>query len=404
MSFTLFSRRRFIAATLAVLAALPAAQALAAPFASERITVRTEGAGPDVVLVPGLNSSPRAWASTVAALPGYRYHLVQLSGFAGQPAGANKEGLVAAPAAEEIARYIRESNLKQPAVIGHSMGGTIGLMLASRHPESLSRLMVVDMFPYLGTFFAGPGAPPERVAAIADQIAAHLRGATPEQRSKRAGETIAGMVDTESMRAGATADVLASDADVGSRAMRELIVTNLIPELPKIAVPVTVLYVQPKSVPLPAEQFDAVYRSGYAPVKQLTLKRIPDSAHFIMWDQPQRFQGEVKTFLETGGASAAAALPSTSGTGSAQARNCRNTRPAYPVRAQREEMEGVVKAAVLIAADGSYLKGKIRKSSGWPLLDDATIAAAAGWCWKPTYENGVPVEAWQEFDYEWSLG
>jgi len=298
MSFTLFSRRRFLAATAAVLAALPAAHALAAPFASSRITVRTEGAGPDVVLVPGLNSSPRAWASTVAALPGYRYHLVQLSGFAGQPAGANREGPVAAPAAEEIARYIREANLKQPAVIGHSMGGTIGLMLASRHPDALSRLMVVDMFPYLGTFFAGPGASPERVAIVADGVAAHLRNATPEERSKHAANTIAGMVDTEAMRAGATADVLASDQDVGSRAMRELIATDLTPELAKIAVPVTVLYVQPKTVPLPAAQFDAVYQSGYAAVKQLTLKRIPDSAHFIMWDQPQRFQGEVKAFLD----------------------------------------------------------------------------------------------------------
>jgi pimeloyl-ACP methyl ester carboxylesterase len=278
-------------------AALPLANALAAPFASERITVRTEGSGPDVVLIPGLNSSPRAWASTVAAVPGYRYHLVQLSGFAGQPAGANREGLVAAPAAGEIARYISESNLKQPAVIGHSMGGSIGMMLASRHPQALSRLMVVDMFPYLGSFFAGPGAPPERVAAVADAVAGRLRSATPEQRSKQAGDTIAGMVDTEAMRAGATADVLASDADVGSRAMRELIVTNLIPELPKIAVPVTVLYVQPKTVPIPAEQFDAVYRSGYAQVENLTLKRIPDSAHFIMWDQPQRFQAEVKSFL-----------------------------------------------------------------------------------------------------------
>lgn len=292
-----FSRRTFMAATLATLAALPLTQALAAPFASDRITVRVEGTGPDVVLVPGLNSSPRAWATTVAAVPGYRYHLVHVSGFAGQPPGANKEGLVAAPVAEEIARYVKESGLKQPAVIGHSMGGTIGLMLASRHPDALSRLMVVDMFPYLGTFFAGPGAPPERVAAVADTVAGHLRGATPEQRSKRAGDTIAGMVDTESMRPGATADVLASDPDVGSRAMRELIVTNLVPELAKIAVPVTVLYVQPKTVPLPAAQFDAVYRNGYAPVKSLTLRRIDGSAHFIMWDQPQRFQAEVKAFL-----------------------------------------------------------------------------------------------------------
>ena len=294
---TIFPRRTFTAGALALLAAFPLASALAAPFASERISVRTEGSGPDVILIPGLNSSPRTWASTVAALPGYRYHLVHVAGFAGQPAGANKEGAVAAPVAAEIARYIKESNLKQPAVIGHSMGGTIGMMLAARHPASLSRLMVVDMYPFLGAFFAGPGASAARVEAVGDQIAAGMRATPPDQRSKRANDTIAGMVDTEAMRPVAVKDSMESDADVAIRAYRELIVTNLIPELSKIAVPVTVLYVQPKSVPLPAEQFDGVYKAAYAPVRQLTIKRIPDSAHFIMWDQPQRFQAEAKAFL-----------------------------------------------------------------------------------------------------------
>ncbi|WP_313177360.1 alpha/beta hydrolase [Massilia sp.] len=297
MSFTLFSRRTFIAAALAAGAVLPVAGALAAPFASERITVRTEGSGPDVILIPGLNSSPRTWASTVAAVPGYRYHLVQVSGFAGQPAGANKEGNVAAPVAEEVARYIKESNLKAPAVIGHSMGGTIGMMLAARHPDSLSRLMVVDMFPYLGMFFAGPGAGTDKVTAVADQVAAGMRAASADQRRERANATIVGMVDTESMRAGAISDSMSSDADVGIRAYRELIVTNLIPELQNIAVPVTVLYIQPKTVPIPAAQFDAAYKGAYSPVKALTLTRIPDSAHFIMWDQPARFQAEMKRFL-----------------------------------------------------------------------------------------------------------
>jgi len=299
MGFTLSSRLTFIAAALLAGAALPLASAFAAPFASERISVRTEGTGPDVVLIPGLNSSPRAWASTVAAVPGYRYHLVQVAGFAGQAPGANKEGPVAAPVAEEIARYIQEAKLGRPAVVGHSMGGTIGLMLAARHPDTVSRLMVVDMFPYLGMFFAGPGASPDKVAAVGDAVAAaRLRAAAaPELRKEEASGTIAGMVDTASMRAGATDDVLASDPGVGSRAMRELIVTNLIPELPRITAPLTVLYVQPKTVTIPPAQFDAAYKGAYSPVKQLTLTRIPDSAHFIMWDQPTRFQDELKTFL-----------------------------------------------------------------------------------------------------------
>jgi pimeloyl-ACP methyl ester carboxylesterase len=177
------------------------------------------------------------------------------------------------------------------------MGGTIGMMLASRHPEALSRLMVVDMFPYLGTMFAGPGATPAKIEAVADMIAAGTRAATPEQRTLRVNDTIAGMVNTEAMRAGAIKDSNASDPDVSSRAFRELIVTNLVPELQKITVPVTVLYVQPNSVPVPAEQFDAIYKSAYALVRKLTLKRIPDSAHFIMWDQPKRFQAEVEAFL-----------------------------------------------------------------------------------------------------------
>ncbi|MGJ9418088.1 alpha/beta fold hydrolase [Massilia sp. CMS3.1] len=299
MNMKTLSRRAFTAGAMALFAVLPLTGALAAPFSSERITVRTEGTGPDVVLIPGLNSSPRTWASTVDALPGYRYHLVHISGFAGQPAAGNKDGAVAAPVAEEIARYIKESNLKGPAVIGHSMGGTIGMMLASRHPGTLSRLMVVDMFPFLGTFFAGPGATPARVEAVGDQIAAGMRATPPEQRGKRANDTIAGMVDTEAMRPVAINDSMSSDPDVGIRAFRELIVTNLIPELPKITVPVTVLYVQPKSVPLAPEQFDGVYKAAYAPIKQLSLKRIPDSAHFIMWDQPQRFQAEAAAFLST---------------------------------------------------------------------------------------------------------
>jgi pimeloyl-ACP methyl ester carboxylesterase len=293
--------RRFslkAAGALAVMTLLAASiPAWAAPFASSRITVRTEGSGPDVVLIPGLNSSPRVWAEMVKAVPGYRYHLVQVSGFAGQPKGGNAEGPVAAPVAEEIDRYIKEAGLTRPAVIGHSMGGTMGMMLAARHPGDLSRLMVVDMVPFLGMFFGGPGATAATIGPVADRVEAGMRAATPEERSKRAVDTINSMVNTESMRAAGIDDTLRSDADVGTRAYRELIVTDLGPELPKIAVPVTVLYIQPKYVPIPAAQFDAVYKGAFAPVGQLTLKRIPDSAHFVMWDQPVRFQAEVREFL-----------------------------------------------------------------------------------------------------------
>jgi pimeloyl-ACP methyl ester carboxylesterase len=42
---------------------------------------------------------------------------------------------------------------------------------------------------------------------------------------------------------------------------------------------------------------EAFYRASYANAPQAVLKRIPDSYHFIMFDQPEVFQRELRTFL-----------------------------------------------------------------------------------------------------------
>jgi pimeloyl-ACP methyl ester carboxylesterase len=233
----------------------------------------------------------------VQAVPGHRYHLVQVAGFAGQARGANTDGAVAAPVAEEIARYIAARGLEKPAVIGHSMGGTIGMMLAARHPDILSGLMVVDMVPFLGAMFGPPGTTGASIAPTADSLLTQLRAADPAGRQARTVAAINNMIDTVPMRAGAIEDSTTSDLDVSARAYHELVVTDLRPELGKITVPTTVLYVVPKAPGLTDEKIDALYNAGYAPLKGATLKRIPSSAHFIMWDQPEQFQAEVKGFL-----------------------------------------------------------------------------------------------------------
>ena len=296
MPLSTFSRRTLLASLFA-LAAGALVPACAADFKSDRISVTTEGEGSDVILIPGLNSSPRVWREMVRAVPGHRYHLVQVSGFAGHPKGGNTEGAVAAPVAEEIARYIAAGGLKKPAVIGHSMGGTIGMMLVARHPDLPSRLMVVDMLPFLGAMFGPPGTTADSVKPMADSLLVQMRAAEPAARQARATATINSMVDTVSMRPGAIDDSLKSDPDVSARAYHELIVTDLTPELGRISVPTTVLYVVPKGLGLTDEKMDGWYKAAYAPLKGVALKRIPSSAHFIMWDQSAQFQAEVKGFL-----------------------------------------------------------------------------------------------------------
>ena len=270
-----------------------------APFDGRRIMVWTSGQGRDLVLIPGLSSHPEIWDDLVARLgAGYRVHRVHVRGFAGLDAGDNASGLVAAPVAEAIADYLTFSGIPSAAVIGHSMGGTIGLMLAARHPAMVERLMVVDQVPFMGVFFGPAGTTAESVGPIADMSRERMASSSVAAWAAGAQAAIAGMVLTESGRAGPVRHAVETDRRVAANAMHELITTDLTGELGRITAPTTVLYVNGPNIPLSDAQLDAVFQAAYAPLDRATLKRIPDSAHFIMSDNPDRFRAEMKAFLE----------------------------------------------------------------------------------------------------------
>jgi pimeloyl-ACP methyl ester carboxylesterase len=219
------------------------------------------------------------------------------TGFAGKPGGGNASGPVVAPVAEEIARYIREAGLERPAIVGHSLGGAWAMMVAARQPELASKIMVVDMLPFMGALFGPPGATPESVAPIAERIRTGIATSAGDQRRQVIEQTIATMVKTEGLRPGAVAHSLASDPAISGQTMYDLITTDLRPELARIKVPVTVLYVVPPNAPVSPAQMEGFYKLSFANVPQAVLKRIPDSYHFIMFDQPAAFQGELRAFF-----------------------------------------------------------------------------------------------------------
>jgi pimeloyl-ACP methyl ester carboxylesterase len=251
------------------------------------------------VLIPGLSSSPQVWESTIAALPGYRYHLVHVAGFAGRPSGANATGPVLAPVAEEIARYIREQRLDRPAIVGHSMGGSWAMMVAGRHPELASRVMVVDMMPFMAAMFGGPTATPDSVRPIAEQIRAGMASSTGDARQRQLEGTIATMVRTEALRPAAVRDSVESNPAVSAQGFYDLVMTDLRPDVARIRAPFTVLWVLPPNAPITGEQMERFYAASYAGAPQAVVRRVPESYHFIMWDQPEAFQRELRAFLTT---------------------------------------------------------------------------------------------------------
>jgi pimeloyl-ACP methyl ester carboxylesterase len=288
-----------VAALALVSCAAPPDSTAAAQFLSDRITVVTRGAGPDIILVPGLASHRDVWAGVADSLDDrYRLHLVQVNGFAGLAPEANADGPVSAPIAEEIARYIGETDLDRPAVIGHSMGGTIAMMLAARHPGTISRLMVVDMHPFMGTLFGPPNATADDVRNAADQFRAQILADTAGSPTGVLEQMFPGMTRVEAMRPMLLQGVRETDRRTAANAFHELIVTDLRPELANITAPMTVLYVVPPDVPLTPDEFDRAARLSYANAPHARVVKVEDSNHFIQFDQPGRFIAEVEALMQ----------------------------------------------------------------------------------------------------------
>ncbi|HEX8064049.1 MAG TPA: alpha/beta hydrolase [Allosphingosinicella sp.] len=263
------------AAAPAPIASAPTAR----PFAPTRFSVVVQGAGPDVILIPGLTGSRDVWKGSVAAVPGYRYHLVQVAGFANTPARGNAEGDVVAPLAEEVARYIHARGLHRPAIVGHSMGGTVAMMVAARHPSLPGKVMVVDMLPQPAGILGGDAV---GMRGLADS----LRDLSRSPGGRRLVESAIRLFGNPEGGA---------DPDVTARATHELALIDLTPELPRIAAPLTVVYATLDPSRRAAD--DGRYRAAYARKRGAKLVRIDDSGHMIMYDQPARFRSELKRFL-----------------------------------------------------------------------------------------------------------
>jgi pimeloyl-ACP methyl ester carboxylesterase len=280
----LMNRRAFIEGCLGLAALGFAGEAIAAPYSSTRLSVRVQGDGPDVILIPGLTSGRSVWDGTVRAVPGYRYHLVQVAGFAGDPARGNASGPIVSGVADEIARYIVEAGLTRPALIGHSMGGIVAMMIAARYPARIGKVMAVDILPSPASGFGFAGM---QIAPLADAL---FNGLMNSPQGRRTLDALIGGFG------GSGVANSRSDSAVVARATHELATMDLTSELPRIAAPLTVVYAVP-NIPEDAVAVDRLYRIGYAPAHGAKLRRVPGSGHMIMYDQPQRFYAEVREFL-----------------------------------------------------------------------------------------------------------
>lgn len=260
----------------------------------ERISVTASGKGAPVVLIPGLSSPGETWADVAAQLAAtHRVYVVQVNGFGGDDPRGNLQPGILPGAVAELDAFLAKEKAQGAAVVGHSMGGLIALMLAKTHPQQVSKLMIVDALPWIGTLFGA-----QQVAQVEPQ-AQMMRGQMAALYGKSNPANDQAVAANNALKPESRAKIASwsakADARVSAQAMYEDLTTDLRGDIGGITQPVTL--VVPYGGANPQERAEAVYRAAYAPAKSLTLVAIGDSGHFAMLDQPAAFGTALTAFL-----------------------------------------------------------------------------------------------------------
>jgi pimeloyl-ACP methyl ester carboxylesterase len=291
----------FIVAGIALLCA-PEKSTAQTPkaYVPTRFTVSDLGTvgKPDVVLIPGLASSKAVWDSEAKLLaPNYRLHLVQVDGFAGAPVGGNAgDGAMLPAIVEELHAYIVSAKL-HPAVIGHSLGGLLALMLADKHPEDVSKLVIVDSLPFYGLVF-NADATVDAIKPQADAVKQQMLAMPDDQFATMQPMMVGAMVKDKDGQKLVAASSIASDRKVMVNAMYEDLQTDIRGDMATIKTPTLLLYPYDATMNKDEKAWDALYAGAYKGMANVKIVRVDDSRHFIMYDQPGKMDAAMESFLK----------------------------------------------------------------------------------------------------------
>jgi pimeloyl-ACP methyl ester carboxylesterase len=114
--------------------------------------------------------------------------------------------------------------------------------------------------------------------------------------SAAAARTAAGMALTPDAQAKITQWIEKSDPRVSGEAMYEDMTTDLRPDMPAIATPITLVF--PYSEAMPKDRAEGFYHGEYAKAPRVTYVPVANSRHFIMLDQPQAFATALDAFVK----------------------------------------------------------------------------------------------------------
>jgi pimeloyl-ACP methyl ester carboxylesterase len=272
---------------------LPAAPTPAESFDVGTLHVDRYGSGPrTLILIPGLSCGPWEWYGTIAhEAPNSTIYALTLPGFDGL--AASKQKPLIAAFVTNFAALLDARKIVKPTVVGHSLGGTLAIILGETYPSRLHAIVAVDglpVFPTMSTFSAA-----QRMAG-AMQMAEPLVNLTPAQFLAGNEQFMSSFGIADATLVEPTAQLLSeSDPAAAASWLMEDVSGDWRPALREVTIPLVEImpYYAPDHVAPPLnfsqDQTQAFYASLLAGAPKLTILAIPGARHFAMLDQPALF-------------------------------------------------------------------------------------------------------------------
>ncbi len=247
----------------------------------EAFDVVVKGKGEPVLLFPGFGCTAQVWDGVVEELSqNHELHLFTFAGF-GSVAPIGMPWL--STIKDQVAAYVQENDLEKPALIGHSLGGTLSLWLAATHPDMFKKIIAVDALPCMAVvmipdYDGGPIPFDNPQSTMMMQM---------EETPFR--EMIAQQASFMSQRAEGQQAIVEMMENVDRKTYIygyiELMNLDLREEIAKITVPVTVLAATSPD----RATVEKTYNAQFKKLPGVEIRYASQSAHFVMYDRPEWF-------------------------------------------------------------------------------------------------------------------
>jgi len=111
-----------------------------------KLNTQITGSGKDMVIIHGFLGMGDNWRtlSKSFASEGFKVHTPDMRNHGKSP---HDNHFSYAVMAEDVKAYFEEHGISKAVLIGHSMGGKIAMFFASKYPELIEKLIIVDISP-----------------------------------------------------------------------------------------------------------------------------------------------------------------------------------------------------------------------------------------------------------------